>query len=337
MDILIVKLGALGDIINTLPLAIQLKQHFKAQIHWITAPLSYPLLAGHPDIDQAILFDRNKSGVAIRSLLRRIRSQQFDLVLDLQRTMKSGLICTAARGKRKIGFDKGRCKEMTWLLPFERIPAGDPHAHMVDQYLDFARYLGIPAGKVQWHIQSGGHKVQGLPRRYVVLNIGATKPANRWTVQGFADLAMMIRKQCGMPCVLTGGPEDVPMASQIVEQPPDSNIINLVGKTSLLELVDLLKDAIMVVTCDTGPMHLAVALGKNVVALFGPSDHRRTGPYRGKVIRAKVDCIPCNRRSCRKPICMSGIRAEDVFPVLKKYRVLSEIDEPEVNEIDDKF
>ena len=82
MDILIVKLGALGDVINTLPLAIQLKQHFKAQIHWITAPLSYPLLAGHPDIDQAILFDRNKGGVAIRSLLRRIRSQQFDAAMN---------------------------------------------------------------------------------------------------------------------------------------------------------------------------------------------------------------------------------------------------------------
>ncbi len=315
MDILIVKLGALGDVINTLPLAIQLKQHFKAQIHWITAPLSYPLLAGHSAVDQVILFDRKKGGAAIRSLLRRIRSHQFDLVLDLQRTMKSGLICTAARGKRKIGFDKRRCKEMTWLLPFERIPAGDPHAHMVDQYLDFARYLGLPAGQVQWHIQSSGHKVQGLPRRYMVLNIGATKPANRWTVQGFVELATTIRKKYNLPCVLTGGPEDVPMAIHIAGQ-SDDNVINLVGKTSLLELVDLLKDAIMVVTCDTGPMHLAVALGKDVVALFGPSDHRRTGPYRGMVIRANLDCVPCNRRLCKRPVCMDAIRAEDVSRVL---------------------
>jgi len=315
MDILIVKLGALGDIINTLPLAIQLKQHFNAHIHWITAPLSYPLLAGHPSIDHVILFDRKKGGTAIRSLLHRIRSHQFDLVLDLQRTMKSGLICAAARGARKIGFDRRRCKELTWFLPFERIPAADPHAHMVDQYMEFAYFLGIRTEQVHWCIRTGTHKAEGLPRHYVVLNIGATKPANRWTIEGFAELAGLIRQECGMSSVLTGGPEDVPMAARIVERAGDS-VFNLAGRTSLLELVDVIAAAAAVVTCDTGPMHLAVALGRQVVALFGPSDHRRTGPYRGKVIRARLDCAPCNQKKCQRPACMDAIRAEDVSRVL---------------------
>jgi ADP-heptose:LPS heptosyltransferase len=315
MDILIVKLGALGDVINTLPLAIQLKQHFNAHIHWITAPLSYPLLAGHPSIDHAILFDRKKGMSSIRSLLHQIRSQHFDLVLDLQRTMKSGLICAAARGARKIGFDRRRCKELTWLLPFERIPAGDLHAHMLDQYLDFARYLGIHTGEVRWDLKTGTHPVEGLPHNYIVLNIGATKPANRWTVEGFARMAIIVRRRYKIPCVLTGGPEDIPMAERIVVL-AGGGVCNLAGKTSLLELVDVIDASFAVVTCDTGPMHLAVALGCQVVALFGPSDHRRTGPYRGKVIRARLDCAPCNQKRCQRPVCMDAIRAEDVLRVL---------------------
>ena len=93
-------------------------------------------------------------------------------------------------------------------------------------------------------------------------------------------------------------------------------VFNLVGKTSLLELIDLIAAAAVVVSCDTGPMHLAVALGKPLVALFGPSDERRTGPYRGTVIRAKLDCAPCSRKTCAVPTCMEAIRPEDVLQAL---------------------
>ena len=315
MDILIVKLGALGDVINTLPLAIVLKQRLDARIHWITAPLSYPILADHDAVDHVIRFDRKGGVSALPTLLQRVRSQQFDLVLDLQRILKSGLMCAAAKAKRKIGFDRGRCKELTWLLPFERVAASDPKAHMVHQYLDFARHLGIQTERVEWCIPKGEHRSRQLPEAYVVLNIGATKPANRWSVDGFARLAKMVRQQLGMPCVLTGGPEDVAMADTI-QSLAGRDIHNRVGKTSLPELIDLIDAATVVVTCDTGPMHLAVALGREVVALFGPSDHHRTGPFRGKVIRAKVACAPCNRRVCSKPHCMEAIRPESVLAVL---------------------
>lgn len=331
MDILIVKLGALGDVINTLPLAIELKRHLGARIHWITAPLSYPLLDRHEAVDQTILFERRKDAASIFNFLSRLRSCRYDVILDLQRILKSGLIAVAARGSRKIGFDKQRCKEMTWLLPFERIPAAVSHSHMVGQYLEFARYLGVQTNKVRWCINTGAHKPKGLPSRYVVLNIGATKPANRWTAKGFADLAISIRKGCGVACVLTGAPEDAPMADKIMALAGPA-LFNLTGQTTLLELVDVIDGAAVVVTCDTGPMHLAVALDKKVVALFGPSDHRRTGPYRGKVLCAKLDCTPCNRKKCRKPVCMDAIRAEDVLRLVRpllgddeKYTVCSNV------------
>jgi len=315
MDVLIIKLGALGDVINTLPLAIMLKDQLAARIHWLVAPLSYPLLATHAAVDHPILFDSRQGASSIVSMLHNLRNWKFDYVLDLQRILKSALICAAARGNRKIGFDKKRCKELTGWLPFERIPASDPQAHMVHQYLEFARYLGIQNGSIEWRIPAVTPLPANLPEAYVVLNIGATKPANRWTVEGFSKLAQMIYQQYRLPSVLTGGPEDVHMAESIKTKAGEA-VHNLAGRTSLMELISLLDASRVVVTCDTGPMHLAAALGKKVIALFGPSDHRRTGPFRGHVIRAKIDCAPCNRKNCRNPLCMAAIPAEEVFRVL---------------------
>lgn len=315
MDILLVKLGALGDVINALPLAVRLKRQLDARIHWLVAPLSFPLISGHPSVDRAILFDIKNEKTSWPGVLRRLRRQRFDIVLDLQRILKSGLISLVADAGRRIGFDRQRCKEMTWLLPLERIPPADPNRHMVLQYLEFADYLGISATGISWGIRSAGLSAHTLPKQFVVLNIGATKPANRWPAEEFSGLAELLHLLHHMPCVLTGGPEDAPMAHRI-QSSFGEGIINLVGKTSLPELVDVINAAVAVVTCDTGPMHLASALGKPVVALFGPSDHRRTGPYRGQVIRSPIDCAPCHRKRCATPECMTAIRPETVLAAL---------------------
>lgn len=316
MDILIVKLGALGDVINTLPLAVILKESLSARIHWLVAPLSYPLLQNHVAVDHPIVFDRRYGMKALMAVHGQLRSHSFDLVLDLQRILKSGFFCLAARGKRKIGFDRQRCKELTWLLPFERIPASDPQSHMVAQYLEFASYLGLKTDPVVWQIEATTGNLDELPPRYVVLNIGATKPANRWPAQHFSALAKLIEENLHLPCVLTGGPEDISMAGEIAYS-TGGRLTNLVGQTSLPGLMDVIAASLAVVTCDTGPMHLAVALGRNVIALFGPSDERRTGPYRGTVIRTNCDCAPCNHKRCAVPICMQNIHPEQVMAALE--------------------
>jgi ADP-heptose:LPS heptosyltransferase len=318
MDILIVKLGALGDVINTLPLAIALKRDLKARIHWLVAPLSYPIVAAHDHVDHAILFNPENDLQSIARTLTEMRSQQFDIVLDLQRMIKSGILSFVARG-RKIGFDKRRCKEMTWLLPFERIPPANPQSHMVHQYMEFATYLGVSDAHIEWRIRLPGQfPALELPSEYVVLNIGATKRANRWAAERFAALARAVHADYQMPCILTGGQEDLPMA-QAIKSAAKEVVFDWVGRTTLQELMAILSAARAVVTCDTGPMHLAVAMGKKVVALFGPSDHRRTGPFHGKVLRGKIDCAPCNRKNCDIPQCMSAIRPEDVLRVLSVY------------------
>ncbi len=315
MDIVFVKLGALGDVINTLPLAITLKECLHARIHWLVEPLSLPIVRGHPAVYSAIVFDRSKWPGALPAFLAQLRRLEFDIALDLQRTAKSALFCQASRSTRKIGFDKSRCKELTWILPFERIEPADPHRHMVYQYLDFARHLGIEPGPVRWDIPFSGNPPAGIPRDYVVLNVGATKEANRWSARGFASLAEGVMRGRGLPCVLTGSREDVTMARAIASMAP-ARTVDMVGRTTIAELIEILAGAKAVVTCDTGPMHLAVALGTEVVALMGPSDPRRTGPFKGTVVRLDLPCMPCNKRRCKNPLCMRGIVPEMVMEAL---------------------
>jgi ADP-heptose:LPS heptosyltransferase len=177
--------------------------------------------------------------------------------------------------------------------------------------MEFANYLGIQDEQIIWEIAGSPDRPGFLPEAYIVLNIGATKPANKWTVPGFVSLAEQVNKQLGMACVVTGGKEDMPMAGDI-EAAASVNLVNLAGRTTIDELKDVLQHGKAVVTCDTGPMHLAVALGTEVIALFGPSDHHRTGPFRGHVIRKPAHCAPCNKKICSDPVCMTAITSEDV-------------------------
>ena len=311
MKILIVKLGAMGDVINTLPAVIRLKNHFHAKIHWLVAPLSLPLIMDHPAVDNTIIFDRHEKNSLFKTLST-LRQQYFDLTIDFQRTLKSGFFCMAARSKQRLGFDKARCKEFTWMLPFTRIAPDDPGKHMLDQYLDFCDHLNIAWSPVEWGITGHPFSRLPMPRDYVVLNIGATKKANLWNPENFALLADMIHGKTGMMSVITGGPEDVDRGRE-VEAHTRIKPVNLTGKTSLRELTGILSRARGVVSCDTGPMHLAVALGIPTLGLFGPSNPRRTGPYGGEVILSGMDCSPCNRRECPNPECMALIHPARVY------------------------
>ncbi|MGC9324361.1 MAG: glycosyltransferase family 9 protein, partial [Desulfomonilia bacterium] len=274
-----------------------------------------PILLDHPYVDSLILFEKNTPCSSLPGILFTLRRRSWDISLDLQRIVKSALVCMASRSTRRIGFDRDRCKEMTGIMPFERIPKSDPSTHMVHQYLEFAQYLGAPANDIRWEIPVTGDIPFDLPKDYVVLNIGATKPANRWTSEGFCQLARESTHRYGIPCVLTGGPEDIPLSHEI-ETRAGRGIINLCGRTTLPELKEVLAGSRVVVSCDTGPMHLAVALQKQVVALFGPADPRRTGPFFGKVVHKDLHCSPCNRRVCDDPVCMYSITAGDVLEKL---------------------
>lgn len=317
MDILFIKLGALGDVINTLPLAVTLKKQMNAKIHWLVAPLSYPLLSNHTAVDNVILFDKNNLKESFFDVRRQLKEIRFDIALDLQRTLKSGSFTYLSNTERKIGFDKNRCKEMTWLFPFERIKTDNPAIHMLDQYMEFASHLGVNfSSEPEWNIPVFGEKPKNLPEKFIVLNIGATKKANKWLPAYFAKLHDTIYKELGVQSVLTGGPEDVLFSEEIVAL-CKTKILNYTGKTTVGELTEILRNAEYVISCDTGPMHMAVAVGTKTIGLFGPSTPERTGPYKSQVIKKTIECSPCNNKECEikefeQPECMKLITPSDV-------------------------
>jgi ADP-heptose:LPS heptosyltransferase len=313
MKILIVKLGALGDVINTFPLAVHLSKSLGAEITWITEPLSYPLVKNHTAVSNAVLFDKKNKWKSFKKISKFLESEKFDAVLDLQRILKSAFFTIKSDAVRKITFDKKRCKEMTWLLNYEKIPAKSHETnHMLDQYLEFSSYLGLDLPEfIKWNIPEFQSSIK-IEKKYVVLNTGATKASNKWFEKSFAALSDLIYEKTDFVPVLTGGREDIEFSEKICGF-ASHEPLNFTGRTNLEELTEILRNAKFLISADTGPMHLGVALGVKTLGLFGPSNPVRTGPYYGKIItKNDFSCLNCGSRKCHTRQCMK-IEPENVF------------------------
>ena len=295
--VLVVRLGAIGDVANALVVATALKSAAPGiKVGWAVHDLASPLVVGHPDVDRVHVWRRRRGADELARVLREVRGEGYGLALDLQRILKSALLARLSRAPRVLGFDRARAKELSWLWTKEHVPPGRPGAHMVVQYLEFVRYLGLPVyGAVQRFPEDPAAEafaeqlVCALGRPPIVLNLGASKPENRWPARRFGELGRRILDEVGLPVVLTGGPGDAALGAEAWEALGDKvGAQNLVGQTGLLQLLELMRRARLVVSCDTGPMHLAAAVQTPVVALFGPADPGRTGPFgeQHRVVRA---------------------------------------------------
>lgn len=285
-SILVVRLGAIGDVTNALVFAEAVRAHAPStRIGWVVHPLALPLVEGHPAIDRVHLWPRPGALRHLRALRRELRAERYELAVDLQRILKSSLLARLSGAPRVLGYDRGRAKECSWLFTRERIPAGDPRAHMVVHYLDFARHLGVHGATARHRLPVvpeaetwAEEQVSVLGGAPVVLSIGASRPQNRWPAERFGQLARRLREQLDAALVLSGGPGDVE-AGHVAAVEAHGAAHNLVGHMDLSQLIALLRRARLVVSADSGPMHLAAAVGRRVVALFGPADPRRTGPW----------------------------------------------------------
>lgn len=284
-SILVVRLGAIGDVTNALVFAEAVKaQAPKTRIGWVVHPLAQPLVEGHPAVNQVHVWRRGRALADLPRLRRELRAGGYGLAVDLQRIAKSALVARISGAPRILGYDRGRSKELSWLLHGERIAPGDPRAHMVEHYLAFARHLGIKAPVARHRLPKdpgaeawASELLSELGGPPTILSIGASKPENRWAPERFGELALALSDRGERP-VLAGGPQDRE-ASERVMAAAGGAAVNLAGQTSLHQLIALLQRARVIVSGDTGPMHLAAALGRPVVALFGPADPARTGPW----------------------------------------------------------
>jgi heptosyltransferase-1 len=330
--ILIVRLGAIGDVVNALVFAAAIKAaQPDVALHWAVHPLAAPLVKGNPLVDRVHVWERGQGLGEFRRLVRELRAERFDLAVDLQRLLKSSALARLSGAGRVLGYDARRAKEGSWLLTTERIAAGSPRAHMVEQYLEFAAHLGLrdvapkhvlPEDPISEAWADGMlAEVGGAP---ILLNLGASKPANSWPAERFGQLAARLSELQEHPICLMGGPGDV-MSGELAKQAAGGarRVRNLAGETSLRMLIALSRRAKLFIGCDTGPMHIAVASGCPVIALFGPADEQRTGPYGQleNVVRSAVPCAACSAKKSAKHghTCMQDLELEVVLSMFEKH------------------
>lgn len=283
-ELLVVRTGAIGDVVNALVFAGAIRELSPGtRIGWVVHPLSAPLLEGHPWVDRVHLWRKQGGLGELRRVARELRATGYPLAVDLQRIQKSALLAKLSGARRRIGFDRSRTKELAWLWSTERVAPGPPHEHMLERYAAAARHLGWrgePRRKLPRDPAAEAWAAERLAEcgaPPTLINLGASKPANRWAPERFGALAAELCADG--PVVLIGGPGDREAAEQAMQAAGGAPVRDWVGASSLLELVALCRGARRMVTCDTGPMHIAAAVGLPVIALFGPADPRRTGPW----------------------------------------------------------
>jgi lipopolysaccharide heptosyltransferase I len=320
--ILIVLHGSIGDVTRALPLANLLRKGFpKAYLAWSVEPAARPLLEGCPAIDEIILFDRGRPWQAFWPFLAKIRSRRFDLVLDLQRHLKSGVISRYSGASQRVGFHRSDSKEFNWLFNNRHLERFGESTSKLNHYLKFADYLGIDRAPVAWEfvitdeekVAVAAHLRQ-VRRRFAVLFVGTRWQSKQWFPAQIAECAEMLQAEHKLDVVLLGAKEDQPIAREAMAR-THGRVIDLVGSTSLREALGIIERAEIAVGPDTGLMHVAAAVGTPVVSLWGATDPQRTGPYgfAQLAIQGRAPCVPCGRRRCSiGRICMQSITKEQL-------------------------
>jgi heptosyltransferase-1 len=341
-NILLIKLSALGDVVQTLPVLNKLRQRYpKARIDWLVAPPVDELLRHNPAITGTIEFSRGEKiaslapFVGAARLIATLRAARYDLVLDLQSQLRSAVFAFASGAPVRIGFDKPRAdlwtslqrqipdearkhawqgaREGSWLAYTHHIAVPALDTHPVERNLGVAPLLGLDGGAADFSFplpQEALTRIDALldyygiaKARLIAMAPGTSWETKRWRSEAFAEVAQNFLKK-GCAVTLVGSENERGVCDEVAGLAP--GVVNLAGETTISELGALIRRASICVTNDSGPMHLAAALDRPVVGIFGPTDTLWAGPYHrdGAVLRADLPCSPCYLRELRR--CMFG-------------------------------
>jgi lipopolysaccharide heptosyltransferase I len=356
-NILLIKLSAIGDVVHTFPVLNKLRRRYpKARIDWLVTPEIAELLRQNPAISNVIEFSRAEWSTPWRAapyvssarLVAMLRAAEYDLVLDLQGQLRSAIFAFASGAPVRIGFDRPRAdvwktlsrkipdeakkhawqgaREGSFLAYTHHIPLPSLDVHPVERYLGVAPMLGLDDGAPDFSFPvppEATTRIDALldyydigKARLVVVAPGTNWETKQWRREGFAEMARHFLQK-GFAVTLIGSDGERALCQEIARLAPGA--VDLAGETTLSELAALIRRATICVTNDSGPMHLAVALDRPVVSIFGPTDPVWAGPYRrgGAVLRTELDCSPCYLRELRRcnfgHACMVNISASAVI------------------------
>ena len=325
--------------IHTLPaLNVLRKKYPSAKITWLVEEAASDFVKGHRALDRVIVSKRKKwvKGLFSASVLenfqellnfvQELRDTRYDLIIDFQTLMKSGILVALAKGKRKAGYGKGmEHMEHSYIFLNERIPPVDMNNHAILRSLMLLESLGIKSQKIQYDLPvfeedrekaADRLKTSGLSgsKPVVAINPVAKWETKLWDNKKFAELGDRLVKDYGAEIIFTGSKDDLSLIEDIISR-MHSKAVNLAGKTTLKMLAAVFEQADLVISTDTGPMHVAAATGTPVVAIFGPTAPWRTGPFGSmhQVVRAELECSPCFKRKCDSMECMQKISVDQVL------------------------
>jgi len=336
--ILLIKPSSLGDIVHAMPTCAAIRRAYpKARLTWLVKREWASLVERIDGVDRVWPVESTAAGWL--SQVSPLRAERFDLVVDLQGLFRSAAIGRLSGSPLLVGFANGR-EGSPWFYS-KRVPVPQVEMHAVDRYLLVAKAVGAgESGAPEFHFripQTDHEEVQRLLTRsgvmpgtsWVAMGVSARWPTKRWPVESFAEVADRLQQEESRAVVMIGGRKeraDVAAVSAMMK----TSAIDLTGATTVGLLPALLSKASMLITNDSGPMHIAAAVGTPVVALFGPTSAVRTGPYGvgHEVLTGKVPCSPCFSRTCHNTLpleCLRRVSPEQVLTAARAQRPLTRI------------
>ncbi|NMC62220.1 MAG: glycosyltransferase family 9 protein [SAR324 cluster bacterium] len=326
-SILIILMGSIGDVVRGLSLLSPLKATYpRVRVTWLVETKCEALVRMHENIDDVIVFEREKPLWGLIKLLSELHRRTFDITLDMQRHFKSGLFSFFSGATRRIGFHWKNTKEGNWIFNNEKLPFVNDTLNKFHHYFKFLEHLGVkvenPSPIISnWKLESS--PMAGSGEKNVGLVLSSSWESKNWPDEYYESLVTSILKVPETKVILIGDSSCKVLAERLVRLDQNGRIQDFSAKLNLSELAALIGKLSVCVGPDSGPGHIAAAVNTSYIALFGPTSEKRTAPVGSKVkiLRVELPCAPCYRRKCPGlgQICMKGLKPDMVFETLRPY------------------
>ena len=323
MNVLVVRLGALGDVVHAIPAVAALRVAFpSARIDWLVEAKHRAIVDLVTVVDRAIVLERpNVAGWT--AAVRTMRQIAYDVAIDLQGLMKSAVLARASGARRVVGFSIWHLREKT-ARPFYSDAHEAEGGHVIAKNLRLLRAVGVQDEIVRFpladvHSTALEELRARVGGRFALINAGAAWPNKRWPPRAFGELAAFLRDACGLTPVVLWGPGEESLAGAVVASSSASAVV--APRTTIQDIVALAREAALVVSGDTGPLHIATAVGTPAVSIFGPTDPERNGPFDPRDISvSRYDSCGCHYdRACHEAAwCLAGVTVAEVCAAVQR-------------------